>query len=45
MQVKGLSAQKIVHECTFFCALGGQGDRAQKSDIRDRRSEVIGQMS
>jgi len=29
MQVKGLSAQKIVHECTIFCAYEEQGKGAE----------------
>ena len=41
MQVKGLSAQKIVHSCTIFCAYEEQ-EKGQRSEIEGKRYAVRG---
>jgi hypothetical protein len=42
MQVEGLSAQKNVHSCTFFCAYGNLGMKIkdQGSGIGSRKLEA-----
>jgi len=48
MNSEGLSAQKNVQWCTFFCAYGGKCKgsevRDQRSDIRYQRSGIRGQV-
>jgi len=42
MNSEGLSAQKNVQWCTFFCAYGG---KCKGSEVRCRRSGIRGQIS